>query len=146
MTLRKFTSFASAVSAINTKGKTDAEARPLQDFKPGDSVLIHFEQRNNKLHSHYRGPYAVVSVDPVNPNFFIVGERDPDGSIFKTNYPASRLRPFNAKRYDSATSEIRREGPDHFVVEAIVGHFPQEDFPRVRLLRQVARPRRHLAR
>jgi transposase InsO family protein len=127
---RELVGTSSASAAIVAKGHTDSLARPRPDYKKGDTVLVYYKQRDNKLHPHFRGPFEVISTDPKNPNFFIVGTPEPGKPPSSPQSLASdRLIPFNSSRTTTGAEEIRRLGPDHYVVESIVSHQPRVSHP-----------------
>jgi hypothetical protein len=129
--LRELATASSASAAMLGAAARDAVARPVPPYKPGDTVLVHHLQRPGKLHSHFRGPaYTIVSADPVNPNFFIVGQREPDGTISsQQSVAADRLLPFDSSRTTPAEEEIRIMGPDYHQVDGIASHQPRPDYP-----------------
>lgn len=128
--LRELAAEHSAASAVLTKRALDSKARAVPKYQPGDHVLIHHDNRANKLHSHYRDLSVIISVDPGNPNFYVVGRLDHTGQPSNpVSIAADRLRRFNASRTTSGQEELRVAGPDHYVVEAIVGHRVRPSYP-----------------
>ena len=93
---------------------------PLK-YSEGDNVLL-YREREHKGGSAWAPGYVIKTVDPADPDFYIVSKRELTGEIVGSErVPVARLRPFNAERSPDfgVTMDIK---PDHGVVESIVSH------------------------
>ena len=98
-----------------------SQPKPAHQYMEGEDVLL-FTPRGHKGASSWHPGYIVKTVDPKDPDFYIISKRELTGEIVgEERVPVARLRPFNAERIADFGMTLDLK-PDHGVVESIVGH------------------------
>jgi hypothetical protein len=111
---------AVAVSAAQVTAQYDSARAAPPVYRPDDTVLVYFPDRENKCHTYYRGPFVVLAAQGDSGNYYRV--RD----LVQLNeyvVHVERLKPFDMSR-TSVLEQAARQLPsrDFGIVVAVDGH------------------------
>ena len=99
-------------------------------FDVGDQVLVHFPERASDKVSYSWRPGYIVTAKATDPDFYLVSRLESDGTRGDPVVMSARRL---TSQVGGSTDQEERERrpidvkPDHYVVEALVGHALDED-------------------
>jgi hypothetical protein len=103
-------------AAAQAKAAYDA-AHTIVNFNVNDRVLVYNPDRDNKLLSFWRGPYAVLS--KLSDNEYRVQDID---SKREFNAHVTRMMPFDMSRTSDIEEIEAHADADRYIVESVLGH------------------------
>ena len=114
--IRTSASVSTAVSAA----QYDSHRLAPPVYKCGDTVLVYFEDRPSKLHTHYRGPFTVVSPADDSGNYYTCRDMI---QFNEYDVHVERMKPFDMSR-TSLQAQAQRQLPsrDLLIVTGVDGH------------------------
>lgn len=120
--VQEHASLLSLLAAVGEKAGRQRRLPPATTFSVGDHVLVFFPTRLSKLHSYWRGPYKIVSVDAIEFHYN-VALLELNGSFGDPiSVHARRLLRYNFTRSSASIEAARALPAGELIVEGIVSH------------------------
>jgi hypothetical protein len=112
----------SLLSSTRERASRSSRFPSVNVFAADDYVLVFFPSRPSKLHSFWRGPYKVVSVDSIE-HHYLVSLLELNGSLAAPiSVHARRLLAYNFTRSSAALEAARVLPRGELVVDDILSH------------------------